>query len=48
MLKLTKSVLLQAKEEVDKLQQLMKDRSSLAFGSALVCSHDLFIATFLG
>ncbi len=27
----------QAKEEVDKLQQLMKDRSSLAFGSALVC-----------
>jgi hypothetical protein len=28
----------QAKEEVDRLQQLMKDRSDLAFGSALVCT----------
>ena len=29
---------LQAKEEVDRLSQLTKDRSTLAFGSAMVCT----------
>ena len=28
---------LKAKEEVDRLSQLTKDRSTLAFGSAMVC-----------
>ena len=33
----------QAKEEVDRLSQLTKDRSTLAFGSAMVCILACFV-----
>ena len=33
-----RDLLMQAKAEVDRMAQLQMDRSSLAFGSAMVCS----------
>ena len=39
---------LQAKEEVDRLSQLTKDRSTLAFGSAMVSSGFNWLFQFLG